>query len=48
MNEYHFLVVGLLGTAEPIIVSLDELPHVGMVLTTDTAWSGLAPEPSRA
>jgi extradiol dioxygenase family protein len=29
--------------AQPIIVSLDEPPHVGVVLTTDTAWNGLAP-----
>jgi hypothetical protein len=38
-----FLVVGIFGTAEPIIASLDEPPHVGMVLKTDTAWNGLAP-----
>jgi hypothetical protein len=43
MTERDFLVVGLFGPAEPIIVSLDEPPHLGMVFETETAWNGLPP-----
>jgi hypothetical protein len=38
-----FLIVGLFGSAEPIVVSLDEPPHFGMVLETEIAWNGLPP-----
>jgi hypothetical protein len=42
-NQYHFLVVGFMGQAEPVTVRMDELPFVGMVLKTGREWRGVEP-----